>query len=166
MTVRRMVWLGLGLVMAAGSTFIPMGPGSLAAQNSQLRCGALARSPVDVSYLLDAPADKHGFVQVKDGHLATGDGQRIRFWGVNITDWSKGSLQIPAKEDAEFIAGTLARFEVNSVRFQFLDLEETRGLITRQENNTEPSMQMLSTGKTTSSPSLKDEAFMLTSTYW
>ena len=146
MTVRRMVWLGLGLVMAAGSTFIPMGPGSLAAQNSQqghagfspftmeLRCGALARSPVDVSYLLDAPAGKHGFVQVKDGHLATGDGQRIRFWGVNITDWSEGSRQIPAKEDAEFIAGTLARFGVNSVRPQFLGLEAPRGLIPKQGN--------------------------------
>src|SRR6202034_3935185 len=87
--------------------------------------GAMAaHSPVDVSYLLDAPAGKHGFVVVKDGHLATEDGQRIRFWGVNITDWSKGSRQIPSKEDASYIASTLARFGVNSVRFQFLDLEE------------------------------------------
>jgi hypothetical protein len=50
------------------------------------RRGALSHSPVDVSFLLDAPAGKHGFVRIQDGHLATGDGQRIRFWGVNITD--------------------------------------------------------------------------------
>ena len=99
--------------------------------------GAMAaHSPVDVSYLLDAPAGKHGFVVVKDGHLATEDGQRIRFWGVNITDWSKGSRQIPSKEDASYIASTLARFGVNSVRFQFLDLEEPRGLIAKQGDST------------------------------
>ena len=100
------------------------------------RAGARAHSPVDVSYLLDAPAGKHGFVQVKDGHLATADGQRIRFWGVNITDWSPGSRQIPAKEDAAYLASTLARFGVNSVRFQFLDLEVPRGLIAKSEEST------------------------------
>jgi len=93
------------------------------------RAALRSQSPVDVSFLLDAPAGKHGFIQVKDGHLATGDGQRIRFWGVNITDWSKGSRQIPSKEDAPILAATLARFGVNCARFQFLDLEAPRGLI-------------------------------------
>jgi hypothetical protein len=100
------------------------------------RGAALAHSPVDVSFLLDAPAGKHGFVKVQDGHLATGDGHRIRFWGVNITDWSSGSRQIPSKEDAVFWAGTLARFGVNCVRFQFLDLEVPRGLIKSGTGNT------------------------------
>jgi hypothetical protein len=90
---------------------------------------------VDMSFLLDGPAGKHGFVKVQDGHLTTGDGQRIRFWGVNITDWSKGSRQIPAKDDAAFWAATLARFGVNSVRFQFLDLEAPRGLIIKGAGN-------------------------------
>src|SRR6202044_3305150 len=94
----------------------------------------LSQSPVDVSFLLDAPAGKHGFIKIANGHLATGDGQRIRFWGVNITDWSKGSRQIPSKEDASFWAETLARFGVNSVRFQFLDLDEPRGLIAKGDN--------------------------------
>jgi hypothetical protein len=94
-------------------------------------------SPVDVSFLLDAPAGKHGFIQVKDGHLAAGDGQRIRFWGVNITDWSKGSRQIPSKEDAPFWAMTLARLGVNCVRFQFLDLETPRGLIDSRRQDTQ-----------------------------
>jgi hypothetical protein len=100
------------------------------------RRAALAGSPVDVSFLLDAPAGKHGFVKVQDGHLATGDGHRIRFWGVNITDWSSGSRQIPSKDDAPFWAGTLARFGVNCVRFQFLDLEVPRGLIKSGTGNT------------------------------
>ena len=93
------------------------------------RRGALRDSPVSVAFLLDAPAGKHGFVTVKDGHLATADGTRIRFWGVNITDWSKGSQQIPEKQDAAYLASTLARFGINSVRFQFLDLETPRGLL-------------------------------------
>jgi len=93
------------------------------------RRGAEGHSPVDVSFLLDAPAGRHGFIGIKDGHLATGDRQRIRLWGVNITDWSPGSRQIPAKQDAAFWASTLARFGVNCVRFQFLDLKEPRGLI-------------------------------------
>jgi hypothetical protein len=100
------------------------------------RRAALTESPVDVSFLLDAPAGKHGFVKVQDGHLATGDGHRIRFWGVNMTDWSSGSRQIPSKDDAPFWAGTLARFGVNCVRFQFLDLELPRGLIKSGTGNT------------------------------
>ena len=100
------------------------------------RRGAQSTSPVDVSFLLDAPAGKHGFIEVKDGHLATGDGQRIRLWGVNITDWSPGSQQIPSKRDAPFWAATLARFGVNCVRFQFLDLETPRGLVDRQREDT------------------------------
>ncbi|MFZ0663842.1 MAG: hypothetical protein WAM66_14205 [Acidobacteriaceae bacterium] len=96
------------------------------------RRAALSHSPVDVSFLLEAPAGKHGFIAVKNGHLATQDGSRIRFWGVNITDWSPGSRQIPSKKDAPFWAATLARFGVNCVRFQFLDLPAPRGLIDGQ----------------------------------
>ena len=100
------------------------------------RRAALNHSPMDVSFLLDAPAGKYGFVKVENGHLATGDGHRIRLWGVNITDWSRGSRQITSKDDAAFWAATLARFGVNTVRFQFLDLEAPRGLIKGGTDNT------------------------------
>ncbi|MGA7633350.1 MAG: hypothetical protein WCB11_21515 [Terriglobales bacterium] len=100
------------------------------------RKGYLARSPVDVSFLLDAPAGKHGFVRAEGAHLVTGDGRRVRFWGVNITDWSKGSVMIPSKEDAPLWAATLARFGVNCVRFQFLDLPTPRGLIDGKRDDT------------------------------
>jgi hypothetical protein len=100
------------------------------------RKALLAHSPVDVSFLLDAPAGKHGFVRAQGGHLATGDGKRIRFWGVNITDWSKGSVMIPSKGDAPLWAATLARFGVNCVRLQFLDLPAPRGLIDGKRDDT------------------------------
>lgn len=93
------------------------------------RAGLGGRSPADVSFLLDAPAGKHGFVHAQGGHLATGDGKWIRLWGVNLTDWSPGSTMIPAKEDAHLWAATLARYGVNCVRLQFLDLPAPRGLI-------------------------------------
>lgn len=100
------------------------------------RKAAALHSPVDVSFLLDAPAGKHGFVHAQGGHLVTADGRRIRFWGVNVTDWSKGSVMVPSKEDARLWAATLARFGVNCVRFQFLDLPTPRGLIDGKLNDT------------------------------
>ncbi len=93
-----------------------------------------AHSPVDVSFLLDAPAGKDGFVHAGGGHLETGSGKRIRFWGVNITDWSPGSTQIPPKKDAALWAETLTRYGVNCVRLQFLDLVAPRGLIAAGPN--------------------------------
>lgn len=100
------------------------------------RAGLVAHSPVDVSFLLDPPAGKHGFVHASGGHLVTGNGQRIRFWGVNITDWSPGSTQIPSKQDAPMWAATLARYGVNCVRLQFLDLLAPRGLIAASRDDT------------------------------
>lgn len=100
------------------------------------RAGLDAHSPVDVSFLLDAPAGKDGFVHAAGGHLATEDGKRIRLWGVNLTDWSPGSTMTPAKEDAHLWAATLARYGVNCVRLQFLDLPAPRGLIAAGRNDT------------------------------
>jgi len=94
-------------------------------------------SPADLSFLEDAPAGKDGFIRVQDGHLATANGKRIRFWGVHITDWSPGSVILPPKEDAPMWAATLARFGVNIVRLHFLDLPSPRGLIDASRNDTQ-----------------------------
>jgi hypothetical protein len=91
------------------------------------RAGGVSKA--DVSFLLDPPAGKDGFVHIRNGHLATGGGRRIRFWGVNVTDWSKGSVMLPPKQDAPVWAAALARFGVNLVRLHFLDLFAPRGLI-------------------------------------
>jgi len=96
-------------------------------------------SPADVSFLLDAPAGKYGFIQVKDGHLVQPNGQRFRIWGVNITGWTKGSELLPPKEEAPLWAATLARFGVNCVRFHFLDRTtrtRPRGLIDGDRKDT------------------------------
>jgi hypothetical protein len=95
-----------------------------------------AASVIDLSFLLDAPAGKHGFARIAGGHLVTGAGKRLRLWGVNITDWSRGSTMLPSKEDAPMWAATLARFGVNCVRLHFLDLAAPRGLIDAAGNDT------------------------------
>ena len=75
------------------------------------------RTLVNLSDLLDKPAGKDGFVRVKDGHLVTPSGKRVRIWGVNFT----GGACYPEKADAAAVADHLARFGINCVRFHFLD---------------------------------------------
>jgi hypothetical protein len=78
-------------------------------------------SPADVSFLLDAPAGRDGFITIKNGHLTKPDGTRLRIWGVNLTGWVQGSTMLPPREEATRWAKTLARSGVNCVRFHFLD---------------------------------------------
>jgi hypothetical protein len=92
-------------------------------------------SPVDLSFLLDAPAGKDGFVRIQNGHFVTPKGQRVRLWGVNVTDWSAGSVLLPSREDAPLWAATLARYGVNCVRLHFLDLATPRGIIDAAPND-------------------------------
>jgi len=101
-------------------------------------------SAADVSFLLDGPAGKDGFICVQNGHLAKANGQRIRFWGVHFTDWSPGSVEIPPKEDAPMWAATLARFGVNLIRLHFLDLDSPRGIIdgTRDDSRSLDAQQL------------------------
>jgi hypothetical protein len=94
-----------------------------------------AYSLADVSFLLDAPAGKGGFIKVQGGHFMKPEGKRIRFWGVHLTDWSKGSVLLPSKEDAPMWASTLARFGVNCVRLHFLDLPAPRGIVDSSRND-------------------------------
>jgi len=90
---------------------------------------AARTSPADVSFLLDAPAGKTGFVRIRDGHLVKPDGSRLRLWGVHLTDWSRGSVLLPEKDDIPMWAATLARYGINCVRLHFLDLDAPRGII-------------------------------------
>ena len=82
---------------------------------------AATESPADVSFLHDGPAGKDGFIRVQGGHFVKPNGQRIRFWGVHLTDWSPGSIELPPKEDTPMWARTLARYGVNIVRLHFID---------------------------------------------
>ena len=97
---------------------------------------ATGDSRIDLSALHSAPAGRDGFIRVQGPHFVAPDGTRVRFWGVNLTDWSKGSTMVPPKHDARLWAAALARFGVNCVRLHFLDLDAPRGLIdrTRQDS--------------------------------
>ena len=77
---------------------------------------AMFQDVLDFSFLLDAPAGKHGFVTIKDGHFHLGNG-RIRFYGFNI---SFDNLFMP-KEDAVVVAERLAKAGVNFVRLHAPD---------------------------------------------
>jgi hypothetical protein len=94
-------------------------------------------SVLNLSFLLDAPAGKDGFIRVQGSHLVKPDGKPIRFWGFNLTEWSRGSVSIPSKEDAPVWADALARFGVNFVRLHFLDLAAPRGLIDATRDDTQ-----------------------------
>ncbi len=83
------------------------------------------RTDADVSFLLDAPAGKSGFVQANNGHLYTTDGKRLRLWGVNFSF----TASFPPKELAPKVAAHLARFGVNCVRIHHHDWRSPRGLI-------------------------------------
>jgi hypothetical protein len=94
-------------------------------------------SRIDLSFLLDPPAGKDGFITISDGHLAKPNGERLRLWGVNVTDWSPGSVIIPSRADAPVYAAVLARLGVNCVRLHFLDLDTPRGLIDPTRNDSQ-----------------------------
>ena len=96
---------------------------------------AAGSSPADLSFLHDAPAGKDGFIRIQGGHLVKPNGQRIRFWGVHLTDWSRGSVELPPKEDTPMWAATLARFGVNIVRLHSLDLAAPRGIVDDTRND-------------------------------
>ncbi|HEY3266508.1 MAG TPA: hypothetical protein VGM37_06255 [Armatimonadota bacterium] len=75
-------------------------------------------SLADFSFLVPAPAGAHGFVTAgADGHFHFADGQRARFWGVNIS-----SASIP-QADTEIDAAVerLRRSGVNMLRLEAPD---------------------------------------------
>jgi hypothetical protein len=89
-------------------------------------------SLVDLSFLLDAPAGKDGFIRIKDGHPVRTKGERFRIWGVNFT----GASCFPTQEDAPVVAAHLARFGINCVRFHFLDSNWSGSLFVKGRDDT------------------------------
>ena len=75
------------------------------------------RGVLDFSYLLDAPAGKHGFVRSSRGHLFFEDGTRARFLGFNIAARSN----TPDHADAERLAERFASMGVNVIRLHAAD---------------------------------------------
>lgn len=87
----------------------------------------------DLSGWLHQPAGSKGHVTVSDdGHFQVG-GERIRFFGVNMS-FAAG---MPEKADAEKIAARMAKFGINVVRFHHMDTSAwPRGLRPRDAKST------------------------------
>ncbi|MBR0458653.1 MAG: hypothetical protein IJJ26_05420 [Victivallales bacterium] len=77
-------------------------------------------SPLDFSYMLDAPAGKHGWLQVRpDGHFAfeKQPDKIVRFIGTNVCSASN----FLTHEQSEQLAERLARIGYNALRFHHHD---------------------------------------------
>ena len=72
---------------------------------------------LDYSYLLDAPAGKHGFVTTRNGHFYFEDGVRAKFLGFNVAARSN----TPDHETAEKLAERFASLGVNVIRLHAAD---------------------------------------------
>lgn len=72
---------------------------------------------LDFSWVLDAPAGKHGFVQNRNGHLYFEDGTRARFLGFNVAARSN----TPDHATAEKLAARFASLGVNVIRLHAAD---------------------------------------------
>ncbi len=83
-------------------------------------------SPANIGKLvLDAPAGKHGFCKVKEGHFYFEDGTRAKFWGTNFCF----NACFPTHEQAVILADRLAFFGFNAVRLHHMDFAfEPKGI--------------------------------------
>ena len=86
-------------------------------QNIRISMTEANQGVLNFSHLLDAPAGKHGFVRVKDGHFMFEDGTRAKFLGFNIATRSN----TPTHEDAERLAERFASMGVNVIRMHAAD---------------------------------------------
>ena len=92
------------------------------------------KTVTDMSAYLDAPAGKHGFLQVTpDGHFKfENKTETERFVGVvNVA-----IANFPTKSEAKIIAARMAKFGINLVRIHLMDVEGVYGLFQNSAQNT------------------------------
>jgi hypothetical protein len=94
-----------------------------------------APSAINLSSWLDTLAGAHQFITAKDGHLFLRN-KRIRLFGVNL---SLGA-NFPSHEEADKIAGRLAKFGIGCVRLHRLDAKPSPlGLLGADNATLDPS---------------------------
>ena len=84
---------------------------------------------VDMSFLNSEVAGISGSITLKDGHFADGNGNRIRFFGDNLTF---GSC-FPDKETSTALAARLKKLGMNVMRFHHMDNQSAPGGIWDKE---------------------------------
>ncbi len=80
--------------------------------------GKLKGTALDMSFLLDAPAGKHGFLTVKGDAFFFEDGTEARFWGGNLF----AEANFPTHDQAEALAERIALTGANVIRMHHLDV--------------------------------------------
>lgn len=80
-----------------------------------------SESILDMRSWLDAPAGKHGFLQMQQDDLVFEDGTAVKFWGVNICSNEPFVPHPKAEQWADF----MARYGINGVRFHKFTWEAT-----------------------------------------
>lgn len=91
-------------------------------------------SLTNMSAYLDAPAGKHGFLEVtQDGHFKFQNAtENIRFTGaVNVA-----IANFPSHEEAEIIAARMAKYGLNIVRIHLIDVDGVYGLFDNSGEST------------------------------
>ncbi len=84
----------------------------------------ITTSELNMASWLDAPAGKHGFVQMKGENFAFEDGTPVKFWGANVAS----DLPFMAPDDAVNWAGFLSSYGFNAVRFHKFTWDATDGI--------------------------------------
>lgn len=82
------------------------------------------KSFIDLSYLNETPAGKHGFVRAKGDQFVFDDGTPVRFWGANVQAYSLFVMDKDGKPNKELIdrqAKRLAQLGFNLVRLHHHD---------------------------------------------
>lgn len=79
---------------------------------------------IDASFLLDAPAGKHGFARAVGENIVFEDGERIRLWGTNVVM----QANFLSKPELEKLADRIARTGFNIVRFHHLDINRNNNI--------------------------------------
>jgi hypothetical protein len=121
---RKAVWAVAALSLSSVGCVIPQqqplvvkGGGEWRPYTSSL--DVVPGSALDLSWMLDAPAGKHGYLTARDGHFyfECCPQERVRFFGTNLCY----SANFPSHEDAPKIAASLAANGYNVVRFHHYD---------------------------------------------
>ena len=77
----------------------------------------------DMSFLNPSPAGSMGYIALKDGHFIDGSGNRIRFFGTNLTF---GNC-FPEKETSTALAAHLRKLGMNVMRLHHMDNQKAPG---------------------------------------
>ncbi len=127
--------LSMGWQGAKGSRGVPQGSGEVVPPGDRpehedwpafvVPWDDVTTGPTDMAGLLKKPAGADGFIQVVDGHLATGDGARWRFWGVGQVY----AAFFPPMDLAGVIARRMAKFGINCLRLHPLDHRWPNGVL-------------------------------------